>query len=248
MSFNAFESIEGNAQIIFPYKIVEEEAYLIEEETLKSVYPLAWSYLNEFKEDLEKRSLQGNNPKWYQYGRSQSLAKFHNTEKLIWPVLATKAPYVIDKNNLLFTGGGNGPYYGLINQSNYSLNYFLGILSHPVIESMVKASASEFRGSYYSHGKQFIEKIPIKKIDFTNQDEINKYNMVVETVENIIINTDKVKNEKNTTRKSALKRRLNALFNRLTQVINDLYKISDADISTVLNDEMLTVALGEEEQ
>ncbi|KJE30395.1 eco57I restriction-modification methylase family protein [Bacillus licheniformis] len=248
LSFNAFESIEGNAQIIFPYKIVEEEAYLIEEETLKSVYPLAWSYLNEFKEDLEKRSLQGNNPKWYQYGRSQSLAKFHNTEKLIWPVLATKAPYVIDKNNLLFTGGGNGPYYGLINQSNYSLNYFLGILSHPVIESMVKASASEFRGSYYSHGKQFIEKIPIKKIDFTNQDEINKYNMVVETVENIIINTDKVKNEKNTTRKSALKRRLNALFNRLTQVINDLYKISDADISTVLNDEMLTVALGEEEQ
>lgn len=248
LSFDAFESIQGNAQIIFPYEIVDGEASLIEEETLKNDYPLAWSYLNDFKADLEKRSLQGNDPKWYQYGRSQSIAKFHDTEKLIWPVLATKATYVLDKNNLLFTGGGNGPYYGLINKSNYSLKYFLGILSHPVIESMVKAGASEFRGSYYSHGKQFIEKIPIKKIDFTKQDELDKYNMVVKTVESIINTTDKIKAEKNLNRKRILKRRLNALFNQLTQVINSLYKISDADVETVLNDEMLTVALGEEEQ
>lgn len=246
LSFGSFESIQGNAQMIFPYEIRDEEAYLLEEETLENDYPLAWNYLNEFKEALEKRSLQGRNPKWYQYGRSQSLSKFHDKEKLIWTVLATKPPYVLDRNNLLFTGGGNGPYYGLINQSNYSLHYFLGILSHPVIESMVKARASEFRGSYYSHGKQFIEKIPIRKIDFDDQDEVDKYNTVVTTVENLIITTDRIKSESNGPRRRMLRRRLDALSNQLIQVINELYNIRDEEYTTVLNDEMLTAALGEE--
>lgn len=247
LSFGAFESIQGNAQMIFPYEIENEEAKLIDEETLKNDYPLAWRYLNEFKTELEKRSLQGSDPKWYQFGRSQSLAKFHNTEKLIWSVLSTRHPYVLDKRNLLFTGGGNGPYYGLVNESNYSLLYFLGILSHPVIENMVKAGASEFRGSYYSHGKQFIEKLPIKKIDFTDKDEVEKYNKVVKIVENLIKTTDQSKAEKNGSRKKVLDRKLGTLFNQLIQVINNLYQISEEEFKTVLNDEMLSVAIGEEE-
>jgi len=246
LSFSAFESIQGNTQMIFPYEIENEKAYLIDEETLENVYPLAWEYLNEFKADLEKRCLQGSNPKWYQYGRSQSLGKFHNTEKLIWSVLATRSPYVHDTNNLLFTGGGNGPYYCLLNKSNYSLLYFLGILSHPVIENMVKAGASEFRGYYYSHGKQFIEKLPIKKIDFTDKDEVEKYNTVVKIVENLIKTTDQLKSEKNSARKKVLDRKLHTLFNQRTQVINNLYQISDEEIATVFNDDMLSVAKGEE--
>ena len=64
------------------------------------------SYLSDNKKILERRNLQGRNPKWYQFGRSQSLVKFHNAEKLVWSVLATQPPYVLDTQNLLFTGGG----------------------------------------------------------------------------------------------------------------------------------------------
>lgn len=247
LSFSAFESIEGNAQMIFPYEIENDEAKLIDEKTLKEDYPLTWKYLSKNKTALEKRSLQGSNPKWYQFGRSQSLVKFHNAEKLVWSVLATRPPYVHDTNNLLFTGGGNGPYYGLLNNSNYSLLYFLGILSHPVIESMVKAGASEFRGSYYSHGKQFIEKLPIKKIDFSNEDEVEKYEKVIKIVRNLISTTAQSKAEKNSARKKVLDRKLGTLSNQLIKVINDLYRISDEEFATVLNDEMLAVAIGEDE-
>jgi len=247
LSFGVFESIEGNAQMIFPYEIESDEAKLIDKETLERDYPLAWKYLYDNKEVLEKRSLQGNDPKWYQFGRSQSLVKFHNAEKLVWSVLATRPPYVLDTHNLLFTGGGNGPYYGLLNKSNYSLLYFLGILSHPIIESMVKSGASEFRGSYYSHGKQFIEKLPIKKIDFTNTDELEKYEKVLKIVRNLINTTAQFRAEKNSTRKKILDRKLGTLFSQLISVINDLYQISDEEFATVINDEMLTVAIGEDE-
>jgi len=247
LSFGAFESIDGNAQMIFPYEIEGEEAKLIDEEALERDYPLTWKYLTDHKEVLERRSLQGNDPKWYQFGRSQSLVKFHNAEKLVWSVLATRPPYVFDTKNLLFTGGGNGPYYGLLNKSNYSLLYFLGILSHPVIESMVKAGASEFRGSYYSHGKQFVEKLPIRKIDFANEDEVEMYETILKIVRNLINTTAQFEAEKNGTRKKILDRKLGTLFNQLISVINKLYEISDKEFATVINDEMLNVSIGEDE-
>jgi type I restriction-modification system DNA methylase subunit len=245
LSFNAFESIKGNAQMIFPYEIKEGEAYLIEEAKLEEGYPLTWKYLNKFKPVLEKRSLQGNFPKWYQFGRSQSLAKFHNTKKLIWSVLATKPPYVLDINNLLFTGGGNGPYYGLLNKSNYSLFYFLGILAHPLIENMVKAGASEFRGAYYSHGKQFIENLPIRKINPEKPEEVKMYNLVVDNVENLIVTIEQLKNERNGSRKEVLTRKIDFCNQKLIEIINCLYDVSDEEYRTVVSDEMLNIQLGD---
>jgi hypothetical protein len=32
---------------------------------------------------------------------------------LIWPVLSLDANYVYDKELVVFTGGGNGPFYGI---------------------------------------------------------------------------------------------------------------------------------------
>lgn len=246
LSFNAFESIRGNAQMIFPYEIEENEAKLIEQKTFEKEYPLAWKYLTDNKGTLEKRDLQGNDPKWYQYGRSQSLVKFHDTEKLVWSVLATRPPYVIDTNNLLFTGGGNGPYYGLLNNSKYSLLYFLGVLSHPVIESMVKAGASEFRGAYYSHGKQFIKKLPIRKINFSDEDEVKDYENIIKIVQNLIDTTAQINTEKNSARKRVLKRKQKTLYAHLVNIINKIYEISEEEFSTVINDEMLHVSIGEE--
>jgi len=155
LSFNLFDSVTPNAQIIFPYTIADDKAEIFPEDYFEANYSLTWAYLNNFQNSLSKRSINGSKqPKWYQYGRSQSLTKFHDTPKLIWPVLSTKASYVYDVDNLQFTGGGNGPYYSLISNSEYSPLYLLGILSHPLFEAMVKAGASEFRGAYYSHGAQ----------------------------------------------------------------------------------------------
>src|SRR5699024_5762448 len=238
LSFGLFDTIEGNAQMIFPYTVRDDHAELLIEEDIKSNYPLAWPYLNKHKASLEKRNLQGKNTKWYQFGRSQSLVKFHNTPKLIWSVLATGAPYALDNNDLQFTGGGNGPYYALIRKSDYSLLYLLGILSHPLIENMVKSGASEFRGEYYSHGKQFIENLPIRNIDFTKLDEVEKYNTIVKTVDNLIKTKSKLKKVKYGSRLTVLRRKEHVLSGQLVHVINQLYQISDEEFETVMNDKM----------
>lgn len=247
LSFGLFDTISPNAQMIFPYVIEDGKAEVISEETFQHNYPLCWAYLNEFKIKLEKRSINGNDPKWYQFGRSQSLTRFQDSSKLIWHVLSTKPSYILDELNIQFTGGGNGPYYSLVNDSDYSILYFIGILSHPLFESMVKAGASEFRGAYYSHGKQFIENIPIRIIDPENPNETKLYKEIIELVKGLI-KTKTQFNEAYGASRVVLQRKLGMLNNSLVDSINTLYEISREEFKTVLNDEMFTNELTTEEE
>lgn len=239
LSFNLFDSVTPNAQLIFPYVVADDKAEVFSESYFQENFPLTWAYLSSFQVPLSKRSINGSKePKWYQFGRSQSLTKFHNSPKLIWPVLSTKPSYIYDENNLQFTGGGNGPYYSLISNSGYSPLYILGILTHPVFEAMVKAGASEFRGAYYSHGKQFIENLPIRQINFTDAKQKKQHNEIAKIVMQLI----SAKANYNTVyigmKKRVLERKLEYLNNSLIDQINLLYQITNDDINTVLSDEM----------
>jgi len=247
LSFNLFDSVVPNAQLIFPYTILDDKAEVFSEDYLEANYPLAWAYLNHFREPLSKRNINGSKePKWYQYGRSQSLTKFHDTSKLIWPVLSTKASYIHDSDNIQFTGGGNGPYYSLISKPPYSPLYILGILSHPLFEAMVKAGASEFRGAYYSHGKQFIENLPIIQIDFTDKVQIKNYTEIVKTVEMLIATKHGYRQVYLGARKNVFERKINFLSDKLITLINKLYGISNEEMNIVLNDEMFLTDLNED--
>lgn len=246
LSFGLFNTVKPNAQIIFPYNIKAGKAEVFPEEYFQENFPLAWAYLNNFKADLSKRSINGNDPKWYQYGRSQSLTRFHNNKKLIWSVLSMKPGYVLDENNLQFTGGGNGPYYSLFASSEYSLHYILGILAHPLFEAMVKSGASEFRGAYYSHGKQFIENLPIRKIDFTNAEETKLHNQIVKTVKSLIATKATYNGIYISAKKKVIQHKMDFLFNSLIEQVNSLYGITNEELNTVLKDEELNNELNED--
>jgi hypothetical protein len=234
VSFTVFDTVSSNAMIIFPYSISGGKAELFTEEYLEENFPLCWAYFNHHKTALQKRNLNGKDPKWYQFGRSQSLTRFHDTPKLIWSVLSTKAPYGIDIQNIQFTGGGNGPYYSLIPTSEYELEFIMGVLSHPVIEAMVKSGASEFQGAYYSHGKQFLESIPIPVI---NESNLFLYEAINNIVKALINTKSQIKAEP--LKRKILIRKFNLLEEDLILHVNQLYGISDEDLRTVLTDELL---------
>lgn len=245
VSFTNFDTVTPNTIIIFPYTVNNEKAELFSESYFEKQFPLGWKYLNDFKPELVKRNLNGKSPKWYQFGRSQSLTRFHNTDKLIWSVLATKAPYAIDKQNSQFTGGGNGPYYSLVRTSTYSLEYLMGILSHPIIEAMVKSGASEFRGAYYSHGKQFLENIPIPIIDDTDPEQKILHDGIIKIVKNLITTKAQISTEY--TKRNMLSRKMNLLENELIVLVNELFGITEQELSLALTDEMFTNELNIEE-
>jgi hypothetical protein len=157
----------ANTWMIFPYEFdaITGRARLIQPHDMATRYPGALAYLTARRVELDRRNVVGgaaNEKQFYQFGRSQSLTKF-NSPKIILPILSTEARYAYDDANVMVTGGGNGPYYMIRPRvpGVLSNHYLLAVLNHPLSEAMVRCHTSSFRGGYYSHGKQFIENLPV---------------------------------------------------------------------------------------
>jgi type I restriction-modification system DNA methylase subunit len=232
LSFSLFDTPKANALMIYPYILDGDTARVYSEHEMEEHFPACYNYFQHYREELEKRSISGGKKEdliWYQYGRSQSLTKFIGQDKLIWSVLSTDAPYAFDQQSTLFTGGGNGPYYGLLpKQNQYSLLYILGILSFPVIESLVKSRASEFRGSYYSHGKQFMVHLPIPVIDFDDDASKNNHDSIVNIVEQLIVLNAR-RNAQRIGKNSQIDGAYHFVLGKLFSTIRKLYGISEQE-------------------
>ena len=170
---------------------------------------------------------------WYAYGRSQSLARFLSGEHLIWPVLSLDSNYVYDNDLVVFTGGGNGPFYGIeMNLAvEESIFYVQAILNHWLMELLVKKTASTFRGGYYSHGKQFIAELPIRRIDFSDKSQKILHDSIVEKVhrlENVILHID---NSGNSSQKKVLERAATNIEKELSALVDTLYDVEGLKVT-----------------
>lgn len=74
--------------IIFPYYFDDGKLMHYTEDEFKTSYPEAYSYLCQFKKDLENRA-SDKNAKWFEYGRSQSLTSILSN-KLVLPSIGAK--------------------------------------------------------------------------------------------------------------------------------------------------------------
>jgi len=231
-----YKNIKANKQIIFPYHLVGNKPVLYAVAEMGSKFPETLRYLYEYKDELDKRNIaKRNGENWHQFGRSQSLRRFTNKEHLIWSVLSTSGNYVFDDLGISFTGGGNGPFYGLEMKSDTkeSIFYIQAVLNHWLLEAVVKSKASTFRGDYYSHGKQFVELLPIYKIDFAKNNEVILHDSIVNKVKNIMYL--KQKREKQSTReqKMVIERLIENEEQSLNNIITKLYGAEHLNITVV---------------
>ncbi len=224
----SYEKITANSYIIFPYKEVDGKPKLYDIEEMENQFPHAFEYLRRHKQALDRRNMPNRTElNWYAFGRSQSLRRFMSGEHLVWPVLSLSSNYVYDDELVIFTGGGNGPFYGLQMKQNAqeSIFYVQAILNHWLMELLVKSKASTFRGDYYSHGKQFIATLPIYRIDYGNPSDVQKHDNIVEHVRTIMNLKNQANHARNATEKTVFERSINAVNDELNTLIDALYQV-----------------------
>lgn len=229
----SYEKITANCYIIFPYKEVNKKPVLYSLTEMEENFPYALAYLDENKAQLDKRKMKRRKEEnWFAFGRSQSIRRFLSGEHLVWPVLSIGSNYVYDSEMVAFTGGGNGPFYGIEmkRSSQESIFYIQAILNHWLMELLVKSKASTFRGDYYSHGKQFIATLPIYKINFNNPVEAAKHQQIVEMVQNIMQLKVQLASVPNAARRTVLEHAVAAINADLNRVIDKLYQVESQEV------------------
>ncbi|MEI7035340.1 Eco57I restriction-modification methylase domain-containing protein [Fulvimonas yonginensis] len=225
---------KANAWMIFPYEIVHAArttARLIQPADMARRFPMCFAYLTARQAELERRNVVGgaaNERQFYQFGRSQSLTKF-DSPKIILPILSLEARYAYDESNIIMTGGGNGPYYlirplGDVPESNF---FLLAVLHHPLSEAIVRTHTSSFRGGYYSHGKQFIEHLPIPSATPAQRTEIETL------VRQLIDANDAVLAARTPRHKTLHERNAVALRGQIEARISALFGLSKEDMALV---------------
>lgn len=234
MQLSAFSRPQANSYIIFPYKINGNRAIPYSIDEMQTQFPRCWGYLQNHESKLRARNLQ--TPEiWHGYGRTQSLTRFNGAPKLIWPVLSLEPRYAYDDQDILFTGGGNGPYYGLRTRPDTPLSifYLQAILSHPIFEAMVASVASPFRGGYKSHSKQFLQGLPIRQIDITKRDEKAAHDAIVTSVQQLIRANDELRTATLPQHQQSLRTQSTVLKQRIDRLIEQLYGIQVTDLQTM---------------
>ena len=226
---------EPNRWMIFPYELVggvrRTEARLIPPADMARRYPGCWNYLQARRTELERRNITGGangTQQFYQFGRSQSLTKF-DSPKIILPILSLEARYAYDEDNITVTGGGNGPYYMIRSRPGAAVStaFLLAVLHHPLSEAMIRTNTSPFRGGYCSHGKQFIEHLPIPCASSADVAAIEQL------VSDTIAANDSARSARTPHQRSLQERNAAALRDQMEARVTALFGLTPADMAVV---------------
>lgn len=138
-------------KVIFPYN-KQEKPILLDEDTLKGLYPMAYQYLCEKKYALSLRDKgKGKYEQWYAFGRTQSLEKI--AHKLFFPKYSDITPsFIVDTNpELLFYNG-----LAVIANSLAELLLAKKIMESSIFWYYIASTSKPYASNYFSLNGNYI--------------------------------------------------------------------------------------------
>lgn len=224
----------ASASVLFPYEVKEGKARLFSEEEMQNDYPFAWTYLLLHKKQLEGREAGKFTGKdWYRFGRTQNLGVWEQP-KLMLPYMISRLSAYIDKaDGYYFINVTTGGYGVIIEEKYGSLDYVCGLLNSQLLDFYLRHVSTNFRGGYMAANKQYIEQLPIRRIDFTDPADKARHDKMVNLVEQML----KAKKE----RAGALtdreidywQRRCDTLDGQIDGLVYELYGLTEEEIALV---------------
>ena len=236
VTVSRFERPVSQHWLVFPYEFSGGKAVLIPAGKLRASYPKAWQYFESNEKILRSReSGKADNAQWYGYIYRKNLTLFE-IPKLIVQVISLYGRYAFDDDGLYFTGGGNGPYYGvrwLDHEAQHSLHYLQGVLNSRLSDFYLHKISTTFRGGYWSYGKRFIEQIPIRTIDFSAPEDVARHDRMVELVERMLELHERLAGARIERERTVVGHRIEATDRQIDRLVYELYGLTDDEIKIV---------------
>jgi len=234
-NLNTYRILKPNAFVIYPYEKVDNIIQLISYNRLIKEYPYLHKYLLSHKSTLasERRDIKPtpeSEDEWYRYGRHQSLDKCEVPEKIVVGVLSQGDKYAIDRSQTLISSGGTAGYcmITLPEDSQYSIYFIQAILNSKYVEWYAFLSGEVFRGGYIARGTKVLKNLPIREIDFTQEDDAkihDEISMIQKRLIAIQKSIDEVSNDGR--KRIILERKFSHHKQELDNTIKKLYNLKE---------------------
>jgi len=177
-----YAALETKQLLLFPYEVTNGDASLISPQTLQANYPHCWAYLVANRERLEGREGgKMRHDRWYAFGRTQNLAR-HDYPKLAIPRLVYRLEAYYDVEGRYYLDNVDVGGLLLKEASENSYRYVLGLLNSALLDWHFRQVSVPFRGGFRSANRQFIEPLPIRRINFGNRADKQMHDSLVALV------------------------------------------------------------------
>ena len=185
-------------------------------------YSAVASHLAPFEEKAEKRCDKGEY--WWELRSCDYYEEFEKP-KIMLPDISLRGNFNIDDN------------------ANYTVNtayiiassekYLLGLLNSGLISFFYGNCSPSYRGGYLRFIFQYLVTIPIRTIDFSDQEDKARHDRMVELVERMLDLNKNLAYTKTTHDQAMLKRQIDATDRQIDQLVYQLYDLSPDEIAIV---------------
>jgi hypothetical protein len=220
--------------VLFPYKIENEKASLIEFSQIQKQFPKTADYLNANKKRLEEREngkMKG--ARWYGYIYLKNMTR-QTVRKLCVPRLIDRlyAAYDIHANHFL----DNVDVGGLTLKAEFEkheLTYLLGLLNSKLLKWYFPYISAPFRGGWLSANRQFLSQLPICPINFDDSAEKSAHDKIVLLVEMMLELHKRLASAQNPREKESLEKQIASTDKGIDKLVYELYGLSEEEIRIV---------------
>ena len=225
-----YESLKAAARLICPYFITENRVELMTETHLSEKYPRAYSYLGSQKVALserEKGKFKGKN--WFAFGYPKSMTLFQ-LPKLVVPDYNNVASFTLDDNGHFYKTG-----YGIIFQDEIKESplYVLGLLNTRLLFKYLFQIGTTLRGGYVRFWTKFLERIPIRTINFNDPSDVFRHDQIVSLVDQVLDLNKKLVESKEPQTRTITQRQIEATDRQIDKLVYKLYDLTDEEIEIV---------------
>lgn len=189
---------------------------------LQEQYPAITSYLAAFQDKAEKRWDKGEY--WWELRACDYYEEFKRP-KIVVGSIAKKGSYLLDKH----ASYSNDKTSIIVTDELY----LLGLLNSKLLNYYMHSIASTKQGGYYEYKPMYLQQLPIRVIDHTDNSDREQHDRLTHLVEKMIGLYSRLSASQTDEERSDLEQQIASTDNEIDQLVYKLYDLTEEEIAIV---------------
>jgi hypothetical protein len=222
--------------LVFPYRVERGEFAILTETELQQ-YENVFSQLTENKAKLARRVWFGRSAeelsgKWYGMMYLDSCAYFA-VPHILTPSLSNRSNFALGTGDLFVTGTAGVTSIIPRDDLKESIQYSLGVLNSSLLSFYAVGHSPVFSGGYFKFSAPDLKKLPIRRINFDDPEDVARHDKMVALVEQMLDLHKKLAAASIPADRTLYQRQIDATDREIDGLVYELYGLTKEEIEII---------------